>query len=59
MLAAGRFLVAGFNPGAEEYNDQREAGRLGFAPSPGPGILQTVASPTEGRSENQTASKEP
>jgi len=27
-----------FIPGAEEYNGQREAGRLGFAPSPGPPI---------------------
>lgn len=36
MSAAERFLTAGFNPGSEEYNDQREAGRLGFAPSPGP-----------------------
>jgi len=33
---AERFLAAGFNPGAEEYNDGREAERLGFAPSPGP-----------------------
>ena len=36
MSAAEKFLAAGFNLGAEEYNGQREAGRLGFAPSPGP-----------------------
>jgi hypothetical protein len=36
---------ASFNPGAEEYNDQREAGRLGFTSSPGPRIRQTFTSP--------------
>jgi hypothetical protein len=34
-----------FIPVAEEYNDQREAARLGFAPSPGPPIRQTFTYP--------------
>jgi len=41
----GEAASPGFNPGAEEYNDPREAGRLGFAPSPGPRIRQTFTSP--------------
>jgi len=41
----GGIAFAGFNPGAEEYNDQREAGRLGFTPSPGPRIRQSFISP--------------
>ena len=34
-----------FNLDVKEYNDQREALRLGFAPSPGPRIRQTFTSP--------------
>jgi hypothetical protein len=40
-----KILAAGFIPGAEEYNGHREAGRHGFAPSPGPRIRQTFTSP--------------
>jgi hypothetical protein len=38
-------MSGGFNLDKEEYNGQREAGRLGFATSPGPPIRQTFTSP--------------
>ena len=48
-----------FNPGAEEYNDQREAGRLGFTTLPRPTNSANLLLPAaEGRSENQKASDE-
>lgn len=45
MSAAEKFVAAGFNLDPEEYNDQREAGRLGFAPSPGPKFGNPSLSP--------------